>query len=130
MAVNPPPLELPPRIRELAEIIGLQPALLLVEKYGGAKFYVPRTVAADHSLAELLGAETARKLAAEFGGSMVWMPRYAKLLKLNRDREIRAQSKAGASGYRLALKFKLTDRHVRRILGDDEIGDPRQPRLL
>ncbi|MEM1284932.1 MAG: hypothetical protein AAGH43_06060 [Pseudomonadota bacterium] len=57
---------LAPGAREVADAIGVDATLSLIEAHGGARIFIPATCSADHWLATLLGHEKALKLCGAF----------------------------------------------------------------
>jgi len=110
--------DLPPSLRDIAELIGLPGTLRLVETYGGVRLYVPKKLDAEHKLAQLIGLEQAAKLADTYGGEMHFdIPRAVEATRAARDRCIRADQASGSTHRELALKYSLTERQIRNILG-------------
>ena len=115
---------LPGILQEFAVLIGLAGTLRIVETYGGVRLYVPKTVDGDHDLVKLIGIEAARKLAAEYGGELhMDIPRAVAATRAARDACIHADRAAGMTHRELALKYKLTERQIRNILGFEEEDD-------
>lgn len=112
--------DLPKSLRDVAELIGPQAALKLVEHFGGATaVYVPYQIESDHQLAVALGLPAARKLAAYYGGDNLRnIPRCALGLRRIRNAEIRRCHRAGRPASKLALEFGLTERQVWTIIGE------------
>lgn len=61
-------------LEELAEEIGIEPALRLCAAWPGLRLRVPKEMAADHPIALQIGFEPARKLAAIYGGEEIVVP--------------------------------------------------------
>lgn len=57
---------LPPLLVQIAAVIGMDAAWLLVQARGGTTITLPRSVRADHWLAQAVGLDQARKLCAHF----------------------------------------------------------------
>ncbi len=112
-----PVVELPPSMRELVELVGLDAAMKLVDWRGGVGFHAPKEVPDDHELVKTVGHIAARKLAQQFGGDWVHLPRCHALLLAERNRRIIADRKPDFGVRRLALKYKLTERQVWNIVG-------------
>jgi uncharacterized protein (DUF433 family) len=120
---------LPGILREFADLIGLPATLRLVESYGGVRLYVPQRLAEDHPLALLIGASAARQLADVYGGEEHFdIPRAVAIARQVRNRRLREERDRGMSHRDLALKYGLTERQVRNILG--EAVDDRQAELF
>lgn len=108
--------ELSTRLQEIVQLVGLAGALALVEKYGGTRVYVPVAPVVEHPLTRLLGPVGVAALAAAWGRDWLDVPRGVGILRAERDRAVRAAFDAGTSARKLALEYRLTERHIWRIL--------------
>jgi hypothetical protein len=117
--------DLPGTLREMAALIGLVPTLVLVRHYGGTRVYVPREIGPEHPLARLIGFEAAHRLAQHYGGLMQHfdVPRALDAMIQVRNREIRRKASMGMSHRLLALEYRMTERHVRNILGEEPAAE-------
>lgn len=113
---------LPCSLQEMERLIGTRATLLLVENYGGVRFYVPQKIHAEHDLAKLIGIEAAEKLAREYGGSTHEIPRALLANIARRNIEIKNEYKA-LSQRQLALKYRLTERQIRNIVAGNGSDD-------
>jgi Mor family transcriptional regulator len=68
-------------------------------------------------IAEVAGVEAAMRIAREFRGTHIYVPTLDGLIKHLRDQHIRNDYDRGKSVRTIALKFGLTERGVRKILG-------------
>lgn len=119
---------LPATARELAQLIGLQKALRLVETLGGTTFPVPKreTKLGElrfNVLADVVGVEAADAMVRRFSGTDLYIPRCAEALRNARDAAICAeydrliQTMSGNEAVqRLARTHRLSDRHIFNIL--------------
>lgn len=127
--------DLPQSLREMAQIIGVTHALTLARHFGGVRLYVPVTMTAEHMIARLIGFEAACRLAREYGGQPdLWIPRAQgwamRALLGQRNAEIRAKRKRGASLRQLAMEYALTERRIYTIIkARDGEEPPRPPQL-
>lgn len=124
---------LEPILQDIVELIGLPHTMRLVETYGGVRLYVPKqSLEDDHDLVRLIGREAAEKLQTIYGGESHFdIPKAERALRAVRDAEIRAArtARTGRMSVReLALKYGLTERNIRYILG--EMEDDRQVGLF
>lgn len=113
---------LPGIVAEIAMLVGLKDALRLVEAFGGVRIYVPTAdrLTPEHWLCDLVGLENAKKLAREFGGQPHFdIPRCAKAMREVRNRGIRRRRGMGASIRELALAYRMTEKQIGNILGDE-----------
>lgn len=106
---------LPATLQEMERLIGTKAVLLLVEKYGGVRFYVPQKIRAGHDLAKLIGIEAAEKLARDYGGGTHEIARALLASIDRRNIEIKNEYKT-LSQRQLALKYQLTERQIRNIV--------------
>jgi Mor family transcriptional regulator len=105
---------LPDSLKELAEVIGVDACLVLVEMFGGSRLYVPKSVGEEHRL-WCLGNEVLKNLIAIFGGNFLQIPRAARLKKWERNQKI-AEAHQNRSIAKIAKEFDLTERQVWAIL--------------
>lgn len=111
---------LPGVLREMSEIIGIPATMAIVQEYGGIRLYVPMKLTHDHQLIKLVGKENAEKLVDRFGGEVHFdIPLAEAALRQIRDTEIR-KSWPSLSQSQLAIKYRTTERHIRRILAGCE----------
>lgn len=104
-------------LQDIVQVVGeVTTAKLIAEHGGGARLYIPASINPDHHLYKLLGAEAANYLASEFGGLTVSIPRAAVLQRIERNQKIMADRKAGMTQSKLAIKYQLTERAIRKIL--------------
>lgn len=107
---------LPPRAREIADVIGIDGLLSLVEHYGGTPVRVHTEQRPSSALAACLGAEAYRKLQATYPSEYIEVP----LLHTGRDAVLAADvcdSRARGEMIRtIARRHKITMRRVYRIL--------------
>ena len=121
-AGRPGPLrleDLPETAREIVEIIGLPKALRLVEELGGTSFPLPRSDwdgLRMEMLAKVVGEDATRRLIERYAGTALYIPCCAAAMRAARDRAIQSEYLAGTPVYRLALKYRLTERRIWQIL--------------
>ncbi|WP_434147942.1 Mor transcription activator family protein [Methylocaldum gracile subsp. desertum] len=108
--------QLPRVLQEIASLVGPENAVKIARAYGGVRLYVPRRMKPDHPLAELVGFENARALSTAFGGLPHFdIPQVYRLLLEARNRAILKDRSQGMSVRELALKYRLTEKHVHNI---------------
>jgi Mor family transcriptional regulator len=116
--------ELLPRVlQEFVRLIGLPATMLLVEKFGGLRIYIPLNPTADHHFSQLIGLDNLRKLSEVYGREDHFeLPKAERALLALRNARIRAEY--GPKSIRdLAAEHRLTERHVTRIVGADVKND-------
>lgn len=116
---------LPFIVQDIANLIGLPHALLLVDHYGGTSMWVPKEFKPDHVLAKIVGAESAIKLIEEYGGENIEITKCEAALRTLRNDMIRASDKSQSQ---LARQWQLTVRQIRNI--QHGVVDDRQERLF
>ena len=111
--------------RTFVEHCGQDTATAFVKHFGGLRLYIPIAWAADHQL-NAMGEAHARKLVEQFGGTWIEVPQSDGG---SRRRLVRALHRQGASRNAAAKAAGYTERHVRRLVRDDEDDGP-QGRLF
>ncbi len=110
---------LPPFAQELVDLIGFDPTMSLVRAFGGIPMRIPKRNgggASYEAISELVGHEAADKLVARYGGDRVKMPRCQRLLVVERWRRIIADYERGDTLNQIALRYRITERAVSKIL--------------
>ena len=120
--------DLPPTVRELAEVIGRAAALRLVgqlpeiiagvpgRKSRRTMLYVPKSIGPGHRLFEILGQENAEKLARRFGGEMMHPANCRSVHQRTRDEAVRRMVQDGANVATVSALMRLSRRQIRNIL--------------
>ena len=112
--------DLPPVGTELARVVGLKAALRLIDTWGGTYIDVPQRPSTRHRrfalLTELIGARAAQVLVAHYGGDRLRLPKASAAESAARARALIAEYDAGATVRDLALRWDMSERHVRRTL--------------
>jgi len=90
---------------------------------------IPHLPGALREIAEVAGVEAALAIARRFPGCRLEIPVCRDLLAEVRNRQIRADYDAGESVNGLAVRYRLTSRHICTILGkpDSDIAPPVLP---
>lgn len=105
--------------RELADIIGIGPTLLLCEHFGGEKVRVPMAVGEVGTRIErIIGREACMKLVRVYAGDSINVPKLAAREKRLRNDMIYNEWLHGATQRELANRHGLTSRQVRSILSE------------
>jgi len=113
---------LPPRARELAELIGLPALITLVEARGGLPLHIPKRVTDRHPIAQLIGIDNAESLANVYGGAPIEIPRCETTLRALLHEEIRARRRIQTES-QVAREFGMWGRSIRRICAADNRHD-------
>lgn len=115
---------LPKLLQDFVRIIGIEATMLLVERFGGLRIYVPKNPRPDHTFAQLIGYDNLVKLSHVYGlENHFELPKAMRALLAIRNAKIR--SEYGTKSIRqLAAEHRLTERHITRIVGlDDQAND-------
>lgn len=107
---------LPQTMREMARVISLASVIKIVGKYGGIRVCVPTAACEGHQLADLIGFSEMDALCRYYQNEEIEIPRCTNVSRVIRNREIKASHNNGESQAALAIRFKLTERGVRKIL--------------
>jgi len=111
---------LPASAKELIEVMGLDATIDLVKMFGGDDLKIPEVVNGTSRMWEILvetvGPEAAEKLVKRYAGTPVYIPVCRMALLAHRDREIARRFDAGEAFDLLRREFKLTRRHLYRVL--------------
>jgi hypothetical protein len=122
----------PDQLRELAQLIGRERTLDLADACGGLdKVYIPREPSTSHMWAHVLTPDEWQKVVSAYGGERIDLPRgvFIHVRKL----DIMALAEQGVSHRQIALKCRVTERHVRRVLEGlaiSQVDDQRQGKLF
>ncbi len=125
------PEEWPFTLRGIAQSIGVDGAMSLVEHLGGLEYYIPVQATEDHELARVLGMSLFQRLARSHGGQRIAIPRdpYASAAK----GQIMTLAEQGIDARTIARQVGVTQRYVRRVLelcpSAPKPADPRQLKL-
>jgi len=115
---------LPKRVAELADVVGLEAALKLVELRGGRRLYVPKHATAQHWLVPYIGLTAVEQLAAHYQGADIEIDRCQDLKRAI----IVAEFERGVSTSILAEHYGCTERNIRYMVNAN-IGKPKSKTL-
>jgi hypothetical protein len=116
------PPRLTQRMQPLIDAIGYDATVSLVAALGGTRIYV--SCRPDSPVAAIVGAEASERLRRAVGQEVVDLPRCLHWLLGRRNEEIVARSMAGETQEELARRFRITERHVRRVLRAEAVATP------
>lgn len=102
------------RMQPFIDAIGYDATVSLVAALGGTRIYV--SCRPDSPVSTIIGAEASAQLRRAVGQEAVDLPRCLHWLLARRNEEIVARSMAGETQEELARRFRITERHVRRVL--------------
>lgn len=107
---------LPPKLREIAEVVGVPAAIKLAEHWPGVRLFVPATMTPEHPVALAVGLTAAEELSHRYGGETITMPKADAYRRRLRDAKIVEEYSQGKSGRDLALKYGLHENHVYALI--------------
>jgi hypothetical protein len=105
---------LPPQLKVLVQVMGLQPALRLVEVKGGTRLIVPVRCTPEHWLNEVVGCEAFGRLVGNSAGIVMDLPKYDSVLRQWRHQQVHELSRYLTDG-EVALRTGYTRRQVINI---------------
>ena len=116
------PPKLPRSVQEIADVIGHDLAVRLVEMLpraytkchpaGKCILYVPKRLPLDHRLVQLIGWEAAQKMCQAFGGEILHPATCSALTIHERNLRIMELIKKKVPVSQIAKEFGLTESHV------------------
>jgi hypothetical protein len=115
-----------PRIRDLAELIGVAGVIKVLRWRGGQKTYIPalESITPDHPFAKAIGYSEARLLSERNGRGHVLFPGYMRLLAaINTELVLTAAKAKSLSKYEISRILGVSERHVFKLLAMEK-SDP------
>jgi Mor family transcriptional regulator len=106
---------LPKRTVELIDVVGMDAAFKLVERFGGTHLNIPKRANPSHKLCTVIQPSEFAKLCAYYGGTVLEIDRCTALLKNVKHRLILEEFNNGMTNAELARKYQTTERQIRRI---------------
>jgi Mor family transcriptional regulator len=108
---------LPKVLQDFVRLIGLHATMLLVERFGGLRIYIPLNPKPDHHFAQLIGIDNLVKLSKVYGREDHFeLPKAERALLAIRNAKMKADY-GPKSVRQLAAEHQLTERQVTRIVG-------------
>lgn len=112
--------DLPATARELVDVIGIDATIDLVKMFPGDDLKIPEVVNGTSRmwaiLVETVGPAAAEKLVHRYAGTPIYIPTCRIALLAVRDRSIIQRFDAGEEFDKLRREYKITRRHLYRIL--------------
>jgi len=99
---------------EIAAVIGQEAVDLLIERLGGTRTYIPRTIGVHSPISVIIGARRAAKLAEYFYGRLLDLPKAH--LRRQRALETALELPDGMTLKDVALSFDYTERWLYKLL--------------
>jgi Mor family transcriptional regulator len=121
---------LPKVLQEFVRLIGLPATMLLVERFGGLRIYIPLNPTPEHHFAQLIGYGNLIKLSQVYGREDHFeLPKATRALTALRNAKIKAEY--GPKSLRqLASEHRLTERQITRIVGAADLVNDDQSELF
>lgn len=117
---------MPPSAQTLVDVLGMNAALSLIERFGGLDYHVPKSLHADSAkrLAEVIGVSATKAFIHHYGGERVYINRCDSLRVYLRNQAffsaMLAKMEAGMSQtaaiHELAPVFNFSERHAYNII--------------
>ena len=113
---------------ELNQVLGDFSARALLDKYGGARVYVPERPYTGHELEKLLGMHALAALCGEYGGMKIDLPRDAPVQV--KKKNIIALLQQDESLCKIAMTLGVTRRYVQVVKASMRPQKTRQLKLF
>lgn len=105
---------LPPTLRQVAEVAGIEAAARLARDHGGTEIYIRRTLDMEHVLVKSVGMEAAASILERFGPGALEVPLWLSGRGQQMARRIMEMLEAGHSEAKIARALQCHIRTVRR----------------
>jgi len=105
---------LPPTLRQVAEVAGIEAAARLARDHGGTEIYIRRTLDLEHVLVKSVGMEAAASILERFGPGALEVPLWLSGRGQQLARRIITLLDEGQSEARIARALNCHIRTVRR----------------
>lgn len=119
--------QLPGSVRDIAETLGLDVVIRLVDHFGGCEIYIPDQIKPDHPLMAL-GETAARALVEYCPRDRINVPK--SLNPKPTASTIEDLENRGLTRNQIARELNITQRHVRRVANGEDTSDPNQINLF
>ncbi len=122
---------LPPRLQEIAGVVGVDATLKLAAASGGLRLFIPAKIHAQHPIAKAIGIDKAKLLSRRYASECIALPRgQAYRRSLVRQRALERYY-AGESARQVASDLELHEITIYNWAGEDKrIAANPQPLLL
>lgn len=113
---------MPKNFAFVAKLIGVKPALSLIESYGGILVFVPHkhALGIHHELSQIIGYSKLQLLSEHLGNTSIEVPMATTITIAMRNRTIRELVAKKESRSKIARKFGVTIRTIRSIVNGEE----------
>jgi hypothetical protein len=110
------------RMKELVSVIGHEPAMVLIENFGGVSLLIPKNPKPKHQLAVLIGMEAFKKLTQYYAGTLLEVDLCLAITRNKRNKLILEDIKT-MTRRNVALKYATTERNIRRIIHKSRLNN-------
>lgn len=100
-------------VKEVADLCDLETALLLIEEFGGCRFYVPTKWREDHEL-NIIGEDRAKMLIERLGGGELSLPK-SPFSSIGLRKMVKLLLNDGLRQRDIARRLNITMKTVRNI---------------
>lgn len=107
---------MPPSARDLVNVLGFAATMDLLNRFGGKRIFIPNRLTDDAKIVGQIGREAAEKLVERMPGTRMEPPMLTSIERLLRDNAIRADFDSGMDIPELVDRYRITQRHIRRLL--------------
>lgn len=114
---------LPASVRDIAETLGLEIVIKLVEHFGGVELRIPHKLHDTHKLM-VLGIDHAQALCEYCPEDTILVP--MSLSPSQNRQAVQKLEQEGLKRWEIARELGITQRHVRRLANSSPKDDPRQ----
>jgi hypothetical protein len=113
---------------DIVDLIGIQPTIELVRRYGGRMIRIPVKVGAEHAITLCVGFAASEKLAAVYGGEDLRVPAERNLLIRLRNEQIVKRYTAPAPGNwsvnALSIEYGIDRKMIYNVLEQAGVKAP------
>lgn len=109
------------QVSALADVVGIEAALILSAYFGGRNLYVPPTIPPEHELVNIVGARTASLMARHMGGETHTIPLLDLQPLRNRGLTVYLATQHQIDAPWIARLLKLSERRVRQYLQEANV---------
>lgn len=106
---------LPESLQDLADVIGLENTIKLIDRFPGISLYIPHKTTDSHVLVTVIGEASAEALCDAFGGNEVRLPKLDSAKRQFKYHTLRKMKSAGCSNRIVAQVLQYSERHVERL---------------
>lgn len=117
---------LPPKLAEIAEVIGVDAALKLSAGWPGIRLHIPQRATETHAITLAIGLRLAQVLCDIYGGSDVVVPMARSTHRQRLHLAILEELDRGATAPELARKYGMHQFTIYRLSGDRRRAEQRE----